>query len=149
MKKNTLENFLENVRKTKTCWFWEGSMNREIAGYGQFRINGKRPVAHRISYELFVGKIPKQMLILHSCDNTLCVNPKHLRVGTQKENMRDRDSRGRNGLTKLTEKNVLEIRKIYASAKISQKKLALKFNVTQATISYIVLGKTWKHICTN
>ena len=67
------------------CWNWTGS-GRER--YGTIRINGKTLSAHRVSYCLFVGPIPKNLMILHSCDNKSCVNPNHLSVGTHEENMR-------------------------------------------------------------
>lgn len=71
------------------CWIWNGSINNK--GYGQ--LNGK--YAHRVSYELVKGPIPEGMYLLHSCDVPCCVNPAHLRPGTQKDNMRDAAERGR------------------------------------------------------
>jgi hypothetical protein len=63
--------------------------------YGQFVMNGKSMLAHRASYELFVGPIPEGMLVLHTCDLPLCVKPQHLWLGTQAENMRDAIRKGR------------------------------------------------------
>ena len=71
------------------CWIWIASLNNK--GYGQ--ISGK--YAHRVSYELVHGPIPDGALVLHSCDVSCCVNPNHLRLGSQKENMNDAIVRGR------------------------------------------------------
>ena len=74
------------------CWEWTGCRDKGHGkGYGLMGFNVR---AHRYSYERFVGPIPRGMLVLHSCDNPGCVNPEHLRVGTDADNMRDRDSRG-------------------------------------------------------
>lgn len=85
------ERFFKFVRKTDSCWFWVGQKSE--FGYGQFWNNGKVS-AHRFSYQLHKGEIPKGLCILHDCgdkDNRDCVNPEHLRIGTQKENAVDRD----------------------------------------------------------
>jgi hypothetical protein len=76
------------------CWQWTGKKYR--TGRGMFFIDRIVYYAPRISYSLFVGKIPAGMLVLHKCDNPNCVNPKHLFTGTQTQNIQDRDSKGRN-----------------------------------------------------
>jgi hypothetical protein len=76
------------------CWEWIGST--DIENYGIVKWNKKRFRAHRISYELFKGEIPKGLCVCHSCDNPKCVNPNHLWVGTIKENNTDRTQKGRN-----------------------------------------------------
>ncbi len=83
----------ERTDRTETCWLW--TRGRTADGYGKFKLSGSYLYAHRVSYEVHVGPIPESLFILHSCDTPACVNPAHLRPGTQKENMHDRDSRGR------------------------------------------------------
>lgn len=76
------------------CWEWKGA--KGTGGYGIFSANGKAYRAHRFSYELHVGPIPKGMYICHQCDNPCCCNPAHLFAGTPTDNNRDRSRKGRN-----------------------------------------------------
>ena len=77
------------------CWIWMGCVDK--LGYGRMSsCFGKPPFkAYRVSYELFVGKIPDGLLVRHKCDTPSCVNPNHLEVGTQKDNVNDASLRGR------------------------------------------------------
>ena len=85
--------FLSKVKtSSKGCWNWNGSKNQ--AGYGQFVINNRKFSAHRLSYQFFKGEI-KDLNVLHQCDNKLCVNPLHLFLGIQSDNMLDREAKGR------------------------------------------------------
>ena len=82
------------VNEITGCWEWKRATNN--IGYGMFRIKqGLMRTAHRVSYELFKGPIPKGMVVCHKCDNPKCVNPDHLWVGTMKDNIRDMDNKGR------------------------------------------------------
>lgn len=85
--------FWSKVRKTLTCWIWEGSRNP--AGYGHLRSSDRLEKAHRISWEIHFGSIPDGMAVLHRCDNPPCVAPFHLWLGTQKDNAADRQAKGR------------------------------------------------------
>lgn len=81
------------VERTGTCWLWIGSLRNN--GYGRVTMGNRSLAAHRVSYEYHVGPIPDGMNVLHSCDVRNCVNPAHLRLGTNRENTADMISRGR------------------------------------------------------
>ena len=87
--KTSEERFFAKVNKTKTCWLWIGSQvsGRSPEPYGQFWLDNKTQLAHRVSYKLFVGEIPLGKTIDHICRRPLCVNPEHLRPLTVKENI--------------------------------------------------------------
>lgn len=135
------ERFLNNVMWTESCWIWMLSENHH--GYGQHEGQG----AHRTSWELHRGVIPEGMLVLHKCDNRLCVNPAHLYLGTPKDNTQDMIRKGRNSNTvpairkantKLTDTQVAEIRRKYEEGDVPQRSLAKEYNVSVSRISELV-----------
>ena len=138
------------------CWEW--TAGRDANGYGSFWLPDKKRmvVAHRAAYAELVGSIPTDMCVLHTCDNRTCVNPAHLFLGTRLDNNRDRAAKRRNssdkrrgsdnGLAKLTDVDVVEIRRLYSSGRLSQQTIACMFRVSQTTVSSIVLRKTWTHV---
>jgi hypothetical protein len=87
------QRFWDKVRKTKGCWDWVGRKNN--SGYGYFSLNNKIQGVHRFSWLIHNGSIPKGMCVCHYCDNKICVNPKHLWLGTHKDNMKDMVIKGR------------------------------------------------------
>ena len=144
----TLEQrFWEKVDKTGDCWNWTGSVNNH--GYGKIFCDRKLLLSHRVSWEFANGKIPKgkhykTTCILHRCDNPKCVNPDHLFLGTQKDNVADMLNKNR-AKTKLNPSKVTAIRKKYAIGTITMSKLATMYGISQTTIWLIVNRKTWNH----
>jgi len=141
------ERFESKLQITPGCWNWTASVFSQT-GYGQFEVDGKNGTAHRFSYELYVGPIPGGLYILHSCDNRRCVNPDHLRTGTQLENMADMASRdrgtsgGKNRHAKLHEDQICEI---HFSTK-THAQLAIEYGISQSQISDIKNLKAWRHV---
>ena len=147
------ERFEAKFTKSEGCWEWNAYKDR--VGYGTFRIAERHQMAHRVAYQLYVGEIPAGLCVCHHCDNPRCVNPAHLFLGTQADNMRDRENKGRgvfpglsgenHGSAKLTEAQVIEIRAKYGEG-ARQVDLAKEFGVTQSIISMIVCGRVWTKI---
>jgi hypothetical protein len=131
------------------CWLWEGCLHR-ANGYGKVGIGHKAFYAHRLSWLEYRGSIPKKMYVLHSCDNPGCVNPDHLFIGTQADNLRDMHNKGRSNhprgeqhsRARLTEKDVRDIR----ASELSYTKLARLYGVLPGTIGNIRSRRIWKHI---
>lgn len=137
------------------CWNWCKVTNGD--GYGQLKVSGRMVYAHRLAYELAVGEIPHGMLILHSCDNPRCINPAHLSVGSQSQNMKECSQRGRaripkpvmhgedNGAAKLRADDVLSIRKLLSDG-WRQRDLAEIYGVSQGEITNIKTRKSWRSL---
>jgi hypothetical protein len=145
--------FWSRVNKTDSCWLWTGALSH--GAYGTISTDKKQMGVHRFSWILHNGPIPNGLHVLHNCpggDCTACVNPKHLWLGTQADNDRDRDEKGRTAKNeqhwraKLTAQQVLEIRKLYTGAMGQQTALAKQFGVRNEAIWKIVHGFAWKNV---
>lgn len=143
--------FWSHVAKTENCWIWTASKSRR--GYGHIKINGRCEKSHRISWEISNGReVPDGMCVCHRCDNPSCVNPDHLFVGTQTDNMADCKSKGRrpdfrcanNPNRTLDEHQVREIRARYAIKKSKTRDIAKEFGVHFSTIARILRREIWK-----
>jgi len=136
------------VEDANGCWIWQRACKgKEVingGGYGCLSIKGKCIGAHRYSYELEIGSIPKGLQIRHTCHNTKCVNPAHMLLGTNADNMHDKALVG-HAANKLTIEQVRTI-KFELLRGTKQQVLADKFIVDQSTIADINTGRTWKHV---
>ncbi len=142
--------FWSKVDKTTAsgCWIWQAGVS---AGYGQTYINSKAIKAHRAAWYYTFGVMPSHNL-LHSCDTPLCVNPSHLREGTNADNVRDKVARDRqargigSNRTILTDEDVRTIRREFRPRVVTQNQLAATFGVCSRTILDILKRRTWRHI---
>lgn len=119
------------------CWEWNGSRNS--FGYGQFTMTGASS-AHRAAYLFEHGSIPDGLHVLHECDNRACVNPAHLTTGTRSDNMTGMWDRRRHPTARLTDAQVLEVRRRYTGAWGEQTTLAREYGVSSNHINLIVRG---------
>jgi hypothetical protein len=129
------------------CWLWTKGKYRD--GYGTIWFRGKNWRAHRYFYTVIIGEIPPRKHLLHVCDVPACVNPSHLFVGTNKDNVNDKVTKKRqarwetSGRAKLTNDNVRDIRHMILSGD-RVVDIAAKFSVSQCNISHIKNGKSWR-----
>lgn len=150
MRPHTQESFWSRVgvQGDDDCWNWTGCQIRDA--YGQIRYQGRKWYTHRLAYTLTHGAIPDGLVVRHRCDNPLCCNPRHLELGSQADNNRDRDERGRHvslsgeasASSKLSESQVKEI---YLSSG-SEKDLAAHYGVAPTTIGDIRRRHSWKKV---
>lgn len=144
------ERFWARVERGMGCWEWRGYRNS--LGYGGTVDDlGKTRPAHRASWELTFGPIPPGLFVCHRCDNPGCVNPGHLFLGTQRDNIQDASRKGRvsrgehRHCARLSEVSVALIRRRHAEGE-TQNRLAAEFGVTRQAIWHVVHRKSWKHI---
>ena len=131
------------------CWItdYKGGKTRP-----KIIINGKHHQLSRAAYQAYKGAIPEKMCVCHTCDNGLCINPDHLFLASQAENIADRQQKNRQakgsavGISKLMESQVEEIRDLLAEGKLTTRQIAEKFGVYSSLISSINTGKIWSHV---
>jgi hypothetical protein len=143
--------FWKKVQKAEPneCWEWQGAISKN--GYGVIGHNGTNRGAHRVSYEIHNGAVPAGMNVLHSCDNRSCVNPNHLRSGTQSENIKEAVDKGRkfvpcasgekNPKSKLTQEQANYIK---SNPGMRHTEIAKMFCVSPNTVRGVRIGRTWK-----
>lgn len=143
------ERFIEKTERAENgCLLWTGAINS--SGYGSFMFGGKVANSARVSYVLFIGAIPDGKHVCHRCDVRRCVEPTHLFLGDNAENVADRVKKGRsagakgeaNSHSELTKQQVLEIRSSLAPTRL----LAKKYGVHMTSIQNIRGNRTWKHL---
>lgn len=139
------DRFNSKFRITPGCWIWTAAIGNK--GYGHFWSVVRPEPAHRVSYRLHNGEIADGLLVLHRCDNRLCVNPDHLFLGTNQDNMtdmvkKDRQAKGSSlGAAKLDESQIASIR---ADSR-SQRKIAAEYGVSHTAIGEIKNNRLWRH----
>lgn len=151
------ERFMSHVKKTNLgCWLWSASKDKD--GYGWASLNRKSIHAHRLSWILSHGEIPKNAQIHHLCNRPACVNPNHLQPGTNKENTlysikcgRHKNPPHGNGLNnpykaKLSEEQVKEIRYKYSLGTTTHRNLAKEYKISYSIIGNILNNKDWAHL---
>lgn len=152
-KRSPIVRFWEKVdrRGPDECWMWHGSLSNP---YGAIHVDGKEIRASRFSYELHFGSIPDGLNVLHKCDTPGCINPNHLFLGTQLENMQDCKRKGRNGAAvgvarpnhKLTPELVIQLRQMHGKGDCTYSALARIFNLEKTVVRSAIIKKTWKHV---
>lgn len=160
LKDEDIKRFHGSYVKEGFCWVWvkKRQKNKDY-NYGIFVIyeKGKKRIycgAHRYSYLVHVGEIPDGRCVLHKCDNPLCVNPKHLFIGTNEDNVNDMLSKGRQAKgsrcsrSKLKERDILKIWELdergFDSVEISK-----RIGCSRDNVRAILRGETWKHVGPN
>lgn len=137
------------VVDARGCFNWKGWKCKK--GYGTVVVNGKMKKAHRVSYAVFRREIPDGLFVCHKCDNPSCINPAHLFLGTQLDNMRDCKAKGRNpfGETvarhRLTEEQVKDIRRRDWLGE-THSSIAKLYGVGRPHVSGICSGRYWRHL---
>ena len=136
-----------NIKNEDECWEWQSTISTN--GYGQFRYYNQIFFAHRVSYTITNGPIPEGKLILHKCDNRLCVNPSHLYCGTQADNINDRAIRSPNSqgsgndgnISMFSESDADTMKGLYYKDGYFLKSIAEFFNCSVSLVEKIINGK--------
>lgn len=141
--------FRDTTGDENGCWVWTGSGGQ----YGRMTFKGQSLSLHRLSYELYKGPIPADLLVMHTCDNPRCINPFHLKLGTPADNTADMMTKGRYvqavygqpRMRWLTPENVRSIRQSLQEG-VTRAKVARQFGVSWTTVDRIEKGLMWSNI---
>lgn len=164
---NTLEKIWAKigVGQENDCWEW--TLRKDPDGYGITHYKGAPWKTHRLIYTISHGPIPEDMWVLHKCDNPPCCNPNHLFLGTSQDNVADRHNKGRDArgerggwkqhpesilygersfLSKMTNDQVREMRRLYETGRYRKSDLARMFSLSKQAAGKIINGETWRHL---
>lgn len=137
----TPERFWASLDRSGECWLWTGKAHLRF-GYGVLTYQKRHIPAHRFAWELTHGPIPAGMKVMHTvCDNPPCCRPGHLKLGTNRDNLKEMWQKGRGVLAKyrkLSDAEVRDIRALYAVGNTTMQRLAERFDVSDSQISSIV-----------
>ncbi len=142
--------FWSRVKKTRGCWIWTAGTYAD--GYGGFYDGKKMVRCNRYSWSLKHGPIPPRMLVCHTCDNPICVNPRHLFLGTNAVNLadmanKDRSTHGiKNPMAKLDPLRVVAIRRDYGNGGSTQKQVGARHGISEASVREIVHRRLWRRV---
>ena len=157
------ERFWARIDKTGECWLWTGKAHLSF-GYGHLSFHGRTTSSHRVAWELTYGPIPDGMTVMHSvCDNPPCCRPDHLKLGTNADNLKEMWAKGRghtpmmdgsfirligsqHPLSKLTESDVCEMRRLYDTKLCTVAELARRYPISYMVAKRIVFRLSWKHL---
>lgn len=143
--------FWAKVLQTEACWIWRGAVDKDGYGYYAFAEGEKKNKAHHLAFEDQIGPIPLGLFVLHHCDNPPCVNPQHLFLGTQQDNLADMCAKGRqargesHGLSQLNSDDIIAIRR-FKQERVPQHAIAKWFGISQGNVSNIIHRKRWGHV---
>lgn len=149
------------------CWQWTGPTN--WGGYGIIYHERRTQVAHRVMWKIIHGPIPPGIQVLHRCDNPACINPSHLWLGSNRDNVSDRHAKGRDGAAfgdangsrrfpelrrrgihhdnaKLTDEQVREIRRRFQNGNVTKASLARRFKVCNSLVGMVIAKQIWRHV---
>jgi hypothetical protein len=139
-KKNEIKDFWEKVEKTESCWLWTGDKDKD--GYGRWWFEGRNFRAHRMSLMILGAKIQPEKIVKHNCHNPPCVNPEHLEISTQKENIADQLKRGTHSKLKYPDSVIESIIKDHEELGWGARKLSQKYGVSSSQVSLIITNKS-------
>lgn len=141
-KTDPIERIMNKIETQGDCWIFKGSKTRD--GYGVIGVGRRQKRVHRLMFERFVGPIFHNKLVCHTCDNPICCNPRHLFAGTNSDNMRDREAKGRGNVPtgknhwnyKLSDTDKAQIVEL-RNAGLKLNEISAKFNISFQHVSFV------------